>query len=159
MGDCITRDQIEVNLAKIKRFASLELARLAESAVPFCYQAGPSTLIVGRYRVIKDGDESWTVESEYGVRKFYYRRSAILYCIALHTNDPMLANQIYRQDEQLNRLESDAVVFRYQYRAAKEKSDEWRLSLFSTRYHETMYKIESLKTEFEETKNLAKYLK
>ena len=159
MEDCITSDQTELNLAKIARFATVELARLAKSALPFCYQLGPSVLIVGRYRVIKVDDSHWTVESEYGTQEFYYRKHAIFYCVALHTNHAIEAQRIVKQDEQLHRLESDAVVFRYQYKSANDRNDEWKSSLFSIRYEETMYKIALTKQDLAENQNLAKYLK
>jgi len=159
MDDSITNEQLDLNLAKIKRFATTELARMAQHALPFCYQIGPTTLIVGKYRVVKVDDESWDVESEFGKQEFYYRKHAILYCIALHMKHYVEARQIIRQDSQLNRLESDAVVFRYQYRSATNKNDEWKLSLYSTRYEETMHKIELVKEELAEIQNLAKYLK
>ena len=159
MEDCITSGQLEVNLAKIKRFANVELARLAKCALPFCYQVGTTTLIVGRYRVVKLNEEQWKVDSEFGTQEFYYRKHAILYCIALHTGQNRKAMQIIRQDQELNKLESDAVVFRYQYRVATNRNDEWKLSLYSTRYEETMHKIELVKEDLAEIQNLAKYLK
>jgi len=158
MASCITKDQIEFNIEKIRRFAASELQQLAKSKLPFCYQIGADTLMVGRYCVEKHCDNHWSVKTEYGTQHFYYRKNAIFYCIALHINQMRSAIKIQDCDAKLSQLESDAVVFRYQYKRANQCNNDFRASLFSTRYEETMYKIELTKEELWKSSNLAKYL-
>lgn len=149
------------DVEKIKRFTQDELSKLAHSPseLPFCYQIG-TDILVGTSKIIKVNDNCWRVESKgENVWDFFNRKDAIFYCIALHKKQIQLANTIRDNDSLLNRLEFDAILFRHRYKQAQNRGDIWGEEHFSTRYQETMRKIEHTKKEIKKNLNLAKYIK
>ena len=151
----------EFDVEKIRRFTQQELVKLIDtpSELPFCYQLGTDVL-VGRYRVHKINVECWRVlEQDQQLFDFFSRKDAIYYCIALHKEKIQLANEIRDCDSLLNRLEFDAALYRLRYKKAQDKGDTWGEEFYSTRYRETMNRIESTKKELTKSLNLAKYIK
>jgi hypothetical protein len=151
----------EFDVEKIRRFTQQELVKLANdpTELPFCYQLGTDVL-VGRYRVHKINDDCWRVmQSDQQLFDFFARKDAIYYCIALHKEKTQLANDIRECDGLLNKLEFDAALYRLRYKKAQTKSDSWGEEFYSTRYQETMARIESTKKELKKSLNLAKYIK
>ena len=153
--------QAEFDVEKIQRFTQQELAKLTNtpSELPICYQLGTDVL-VGRYRVQIINDKCWRViEQEQQLFDFFSRKDAIYYCIALHKEKTQLAKDIRECDGLLNKLEFDAALYRLRYKKAQSKGDEWGSEFYSTRYQETMNRIELAKKELTKSLNLAKYLK
>ena len=149
------------DVEKIQRFTQNELEKLANNAsdLPFCYQLGTDVL-VGRYRVVKIDDHSWRVmEHSQQLFDFFNRKDAIYYCIALHKQQIQLANTIRDNDSLLNRLEFDAALYRVRYKKSQQIDDVWGEEYYSTRYQETMQRIEATKKEIKKNLNLAKYIK
>lgn len=150
----------EFDVEKIRRFASEELAKLSDSPLPFCYQIGPDTLIVGRYKVVKLNNKCWSVvDGLEQVFDFFNRKDAIFYCIALHKKDHKLAQEIRAGDQLLGQLDFDAILYRYRYKRAQEANDDWNIELYSNRYTETMARIEETKKQLKKSLNSAKYIK
>lgn len=149
----------EFDIEKIQRFTQSELERLAENAMPFCYQIGTDVL-VGRSKVTKINDKCWRVfEGNQQIFDFFSRKDAIFYCIAVHQKQNNLAEEIKKNDILLNRLEFEAQLYRHRYKKANEKQDNWGAEYFSNRYTETMHRIENCKKELKKSLNLAKYIK
>jgi hypothetical protein len=151
----------EFDVEKIRRFTQQELVKLANNPteLPFCYQLGTDVL-VGRYRVQKINDDCWRVmQGDQQLFDFFARKDAIFYCIALHKEKLQLANDIRDCDRLLNRLEFDASLYRLRYKKSQAKGDQWGEEFYSTRYKETMNRIESTKKEIKKNLNLAKYIK
>ena len=149
------------DVEKIRRFTQDELARIADapSELPFCYQIGTDVL-VGRYRVVKINDRCWQVQEHAQILfDFFNRKDAIFYCIALHKEKLQLAQDIRDCDSLLNRLEFDASLYRLRYKKAQSIGDGWGEDFYSTRYTETMSRIEQVKKEIKKNLNLAKYIK
>ena len=149
------------DVEKIQRFTQEELARLANSPsdLPFCYQIGTDVL-VGHYRVVKIDDRCWRVtEGDQQLFDFFNRKDAIYYCIALHKQQTQLAKDIRDSDSLLNKLEFEAALYRLRYKKAQQISDSWGEDYYSTRYTETMSRIEQVKKEIKKNLNLAKYIK
>ena len=151
----------EFDVEKIRRFTQNELANLATtpSNLPFCYQIG-TDILVGTSKIIKINDKCWRV-LEHGQQAwdFFNRKDAIFYCIAVHKKQTKLAKDIKDCDSLLNKLEFDATLYRHRYKSAQEKADLWGDEYFSTRYQETMRRIEQTKQEIKKNLNLAKYIK
>lgn len=148
----------EFDVEKIRRFTQDELAKLSASPseLPFCYQLG-SDILIGRSKVVKIDDKCWRVfEQGQQAFDFFNRKDAIYYCIAIHKNQTQLAKDIKENDYLLNRLEFDATLYRHRYKQAQEKDDVWAEEYFSTRYIETMHRIEQAKKEIKKNLNLAK---
>lgn len=151
----------EFDVEKIRRFTQEELAKITNtpSELPFCYQLG-TDILVGRYRVHKINDSCWRVmEQDQQLFDFFNRKDAIYYCIALHKEKLQLAKDIRECDSLLNRLEFDASLYRLRYKKAQTKGDDWGQGFYSTRYTETMNRIENVKKEIKKNLNLAKYIK
>jgi hypothetical protein len=149
------------DIEKIQRFTQEELSKLANnpSDLPFCYQIGTDVL-VGHYRVIKIDDHCWRVmEENQQLFDFFNRKDAIYYCIALHRQKIQLAKDIRDSDRLLNKLEFDAALYRLRYKKAQQMQDDWGENYYSTRYTETMNRIEQVKKEIKKNLNLAKYIK
>lgn len=150
---------VEFDVEKIRRFTQTEFEKLANSELPFCYQMG-SDILIGRSKVIKINDKCWRVYyDDVEVFDFFNRKDAIFYCIAVHKKQINLANEIRDNDSLLNKLEFEASLFRHRYKAANNKQDEWGAEYYSTRYTETMRRIEQTKQELKKSLNLAKYIK
>ena len=146
------------DVEKIQRFTHNELEKLANSPsdLPFCYQLG-TDILVGKYRVIKIDDHTWRVtEHNQQLFDFFNRKDAIYYCIALHKQQIHLANTIRDNDSLLNRLEFDAALYRIRYKKSQQIDDQWGEEYYSTRYQETMQRIEATKKEIKKNLNLAK---
>ena len=151
----------EFDVEKIRRFTQDELTNLANNPteLPFCYQIG-TDILVGRYRVHKINDSCWRVmQHDQQLFDFFSRKDAIYYCIALHKEKIQLANDIRDCDSLLNRLEFDASLYRLRYKKAQAKGDNWGQDFYSTRYVETMNRIDNVKKEIKKNLNLAKYIK
>ena len=149
------------DIEKIKRFTQKELEKIstASSELPLCYQIGTDVL-VGRYRVVKIDEQSWrVVDGNSQLFDFFNRKDAIFYCIALHKQQYKLAHNIKEADGQLNRLEFDAALYRIRYKKAQHDEDQWGTEFYSTRYQETMNRIDQAKKEIKKNLNLAKYIK
>lgn len=156
MAKSPTKKYNEFDLEKIRRFTEQELAKLSQSNFPFCYQVG-STVRVGKNFVLKKSDKCWQVrEGRVDTFEFLSRKDAIYYCIALHKNKHELANKIKRYDHQLDRLEQDAIIYRKRYNTAIEKNDGFKETLYSSRYHDTMDKIEDIKENLKKCYEMAK---
>lgn len=148
------------DVEKIRRFATDELAKLSHGNLPFCYQIGATVLIVGKYKVIKHNDKCWSVmDKETHLFDFFVRKDAIFYCIALHKKDHALAQEIKENDYLLGQLDFDAILYRYRYKRAQETNDYWNLELYSSRYTETMLRMEHIKKQLKKSLNSAKYIK
>jgi hypothetical protein len=152
---------VEFDIEKIRRFTDNELTKLAntESDLPFCYQIG-TDILVGKNKVVKINDNCWRViEEGQQAFDFFNRKDAIYYCIALHKQQLPLAKSIKDNDSLLNRLEFDAILYRRRYKTAQQNADTWGEEFYSTRYTETMAKIDQVKKEIKKNLNLAKYIK
>lgn len=161
MAKSIIKNESVIDLEKIRRFTENELAKLADqNSLPFCYQLGNDTVMVGTRKVKKTSDELWSVtDGNQHLFDFFTRKDAIFYCIALHKKDYNLAKNIYENDQQLNRLEFDAALYRIRYKKAQQKDDVWGTEFYSSRYTETMDRIAKVKQEIKKNLNLAKYIK
>ena len=161
MAKSTTPNVTEFDIEKIRRFAKTELEKLRNaSELPFCYQLDSGTVIVGAYKVVKINEGCWRVEDNQNqLFDFFTRKDAIFYCIALHKKDYQLASEIYKNDQQLSRLEFEARVFRYRYKKAIDDDDMWKMDLYSNKYTEVITKIEQVKKELKKSINLAKYIK
>jgi len=152
---------VEVDVEKIRRFTENELHNLiSNDPLPFCYQIGADTLIVGKYKIHKFNEKCWQVTLD-GVQEFdfFTRKDAIFYCIAMHKKDYMLAKEIKDNDSLLCRLEFEAILYRHRYKKAQETNDEWNVQLYSNRYTEIMARIDQTKKQLKKSQNLAKYIK
>lgn len=161
MAKSTTKDTLdEFDLDKIKRFTQTELAKLANSPQPFCYQIGTDTVIVGKYKVVKKDNKTWQVyqESQW-IFDFFTRKHAIFHCLALHKHDYKIANEIKQADEQLGRLEFEAILYRQRYKKALAQQNDWDAERYSNRYLETMTKIADTKKQLQNSINSAKYIK
>ena len=142
----------KVDVEKIRRFTEAELANHSKGPLPFCYQLGADTLIVGKYKIAKITDKNWRITKDNEqVFDFFLRKDAIFYCIALHKNKYDLAQEIQINDNLIGILEFDAVLYRYRYKQAQEKNDDWKITLYSNKYTETMLKIEESKKQLKKS--------
>jgi hypothetical protein len=152
---------VEIDVEKIRRFTENELSRLVNQSLPFCYQIGSNLLIVGnKYKIQKFNDKCWQVtENDQQIFDFFTRKDAIFYCIAMHKKDYVLAKEIKEGDDLLSRLDFEAILYRHRFKKAKEANDDWDLQLYSSKYTETMSRIEQTKQQLKKSQNLAKYIK
>jgi hypothetical protein len=161
MAKSITRKFNKFDLEKIRRFTEQELERISGGSreLPFCYQIG-SDVLVGHYKVVKIDARCWrVVDKGCDIFDFFSRKDAIFYCIALHQKETTLADNIKDADTLLGRLEMDALQYRAGYKKAIEKGDEFKEDYYSSRYTNTMDRLEIVKKELQKTLNLAKYIK
>ena len=82
---------------------------------------------------------------------FFNRKDAIFYCIALHKNKYDLAQEVRINDNLIGILEFDAILYRYRYKQAQEKNDDWKIALYSNKYTETMLRIEESKKQLKKS--------
>lgn len=151
--------QEKFDLEKIQRFTEQQLTELGRAKMPFCFQTGKD-ILVGNYKIKKLGNDCWQVAiNNAEILDFFTRKDAIFYCIAKHVKDYELANEIVIVDNTLGRLETDAAVFRKKYRNALEESDDFKVTVFSNRYSETIHKIHNVKQQLQKVLNKAKYIK
>lgn len=160
MAKSITKNKsTEFDLEKIRRFTEAELAKLSQGDLPFCYQIGKDVL-VGSSKVVYVDNKCWSVyEKNTHVFDFFTRKDAIFYCIAVHQKQLSLADEIKTQDSLLSRLEFEAILYRHRYKNATNKRDEWGIEYYSTKYTETMNRLDQVKKDLQKTLNLAKYIK
>lgn len=146
-----SHNKLDFDIEKIRRFTQDELAKLADNPLPFCYQLGADTVIVGRSKIVKINNNCWQViNPTIDTKEFCLRKSAIFYCIAVHKNNYVDAAEIYSADSLLNTLEFDAILYRQRYKSALQKNDIWNITLFSDRYTETMLRIAQVKKRLKE---------
>jgi len=147
------------DLEKIKRFATEELAKLNNQELPFCYQIG-TDLIVGKYKIKKINDNCWRVlENDLDFFDFYLRKNAIFYCILQHKNQLQIATELKSNDQVLGKLELDAIQYRHRYNQAILTDDTFKTELYSSRYLETVSRIDGVKKQIKKTFGMAKYIK
>ena len=153
-------DLTEIDIEKIRRFTETELAKLNSGPLPFCYQIGADTLIVGKYKIVKVDAKCWRIflNSEQ-LFDFFNRKDAIFFCIAKHKNRHDIALEIQLTDNLIGVLEFDATLYRYRYRKAQENNDQWNTELFSNKYIETVARLEQAKKQLKKSLNSAKYIK
>lgn len=156
-----TRKELaEIDIEKIRRFTQAELDKLNQGPLPFCYQIGADTLIVGKYKIIKIDNKCWRVmQGPDQLFDFFNRKDAIFYCIAKHKKREDIAVEIQIADNLVGALEFDATLYRYRYRRAQESNDLWNVELFSNKYTETMAKLEQAKKQLKKSLESAKYIK
>jgi len=155
----IKNELSEFDLEKIRRFTEKELAKFADSELPFCYQIG-SDVLVGQNKIVKINDKCWSVYvKDQHIFDFFSRKDAIFYCIAVHQNKLALANEIKTNDDLVNKLEFEAALYRHRYKTANQKSDSWGAEYYSTKYQETIHKLTRVKKDLQKSLNLAKYIK
>lgn len=153
------KEPSEFVLEKIRRFTEQELAKQADSELPFCYQIGTDVL-VGRNKIVKIDEKNWHVHTEaQKVLEFYSRKNAIFYCIVLHQHQYNLAIQILENDNLLNKLEFEAILYRHRYKSATQKQDAWGAEYYSNKYLEIQHRLKQVNKELQKTLNLAKYIK
>lgn len=140
-------EYLDINLEKIRRFTEQEFSKLNHSELPWCYQIGKD-ILVGHNRVEKITERCWRVwqKNQPGF-DFLNRKDAIYYCIALHKKNHKLAEDIKNNDVFLNNLEFEASLYRRRYKKANQLQDFWAAEYYSTKYSETMYKIDRTKKE------------
>jgi hypothetical protein len=156
MAKLPTKKLNDFDLEKIRRFTEQELAKLSQSSFPFCYQVG-TTVRVGNNFVMRKSDNCWQVrEGKINTFDFLSRKDAIYYCIALHKNKHEVAKEIKQNDQQLSRLEQDAIIYRKRYNQAVETGNGFKEDLYSSRYHDTMDKITDIKENLKKCYELAK---
>jgi hypothetical protein len=160
MGKSTTKKELtEFDIEKIKRFTHDQLEEYKKSDIPFCYQVG-NDVLVGRCRVVKIDKSTWRVfDNGVQVFDFFKRKDAIFYCIALHQNNHILAQEIKNMDEKLNRLEFEAIMLRKHYKSAKERNDAWKVDMYSAKYIDVMHRLDQVKKDLEKSIDLAKYIK
>jgi hypothetical protein len=142
----------EIDVEKIRRFTEAELANHSKGPLPFCYQLGTDTLIVGKYKIVKLTDKNWRITKDTEqVFDFFNRKDAIFYCIALHKNKYELAQEVRINDNLIGILEFDAILYRHRYKRAQEKNITWDIVLFSNKYTETMLRIEETKKQLKKS--------
>lgn len=152
----IKNKSIEFNIEKIKSFAETELNKLADSALPFCYQIGTDTVIVGRSKVVKIANTCWRVFNQnQNIFDFFNRKDAIFYCIASHKRNFQLADEIRDNDSLLGKLEFDAQICRYRYKQAHDSNDQWKIDLYSNKYSQIVIDIQRTKKELLKSIKLA----
>lgn len=152
----IKNTSIDFNIEKIKRFAETELNKLADSELPFCYQIGTDTVIVGHKKVVRISNECWRVyDHSYQVFDFFTRKDAIFYCIAAHKRNFRLADEIKDNDALLGKLEFDARICRHRYKEAHENNDQWKIDLYSNKYSRIVIDIQRIKNELLKSIKLA----
>jgi hypothetical protein len=149
----ITKNALtEIDVEKIRRFTDAELTKHSKGPLPFCYQLGADTLIVGKYKIVKIKDKNWRItKNDEQVFDFFNRKDAIFYCIALHKNKYELAQEVRVNDNLIGILEFDAILYRHRYKQAQGKNDDWKITLYSNKYTETMLKIEESKKQLKKT--------
>lgn len=156
-----TKNLTEIDLEKIRRFTQVELQKISNTGeLPFCYQVGADTVIVGQHKIQRINKEQYQVSNtSQVVLDFGSRKNAIFYCIAVHKKDYSLANAIQEGDSQLNRLEFEALIYRKRYKDALNSGNDERADVYSSRYMQVMSRIDSVKKELIKSINLAKYIK
>jgi hypothetical protein len=152
----IKNKSIEFNIEKIKSFAETELNKLADSELPFCYQIGIDTVIVGQKKVVRITNTCWRVfEQAQPIFDFFSRKDAIFYCIAAHKRNFQLADDIKDNDALLGKLEYDAQICRHRYKQAHENNDQWKIDLYSNKYSRIVLDIQRTKKELLKSIKLA----
>ena len=142
----------EIDVEKIRRFTEAELVKHSRGPLPFCYQLGADTLIVGKYKIVKITDKNWRITKDNEqVFDFFNRKDAIFYCIALHKHKYELAQEVRVNDNLIGVLEFDAILYRYRYKQAQENNDDWKITLYSNKYTETMLRIEESKKQLKKS--------
>lgn len=147
------------NLDKIKKFTSDEIRKLSAGKIPICYQIG-SHILVGNRQIEKVSDSCWAVTNAGTlVGEFSTRKTAIIYCIALHQKKLALAKEIELNDRLLSKLENDAILYRYRYKQASKAADSWLESHYSNRYTDAARRIVSTKQRVQNLLSRTKYNK
>jgi hypothetical protein len=139
---------IEFDIEKIKRFAEAELNKLVNNEMPFCFQIGNDTVVVGCNKVVRISTTCWRVYNQgQEIFDFFNRKDAIFYCIAAHKKNFQLAESIKDNDALLGKLEFDARMYRHRYKQAQEVNDQWKIDLYSNKYSEIVLHIDRTKKE------------
>jgi hypothetical protein len=153
-------ESVEFDVEKIRRFTETELAKISQGPLPYCYQLGADTLIVGPHKIVRLDEKCWRIfKGSEQIFDFFSRKDAIFYCIAVHKNKYDLATDIQISDNLMGMLEFEAIRYRYRYKQAIEQNDSWNEALFSNKYNETMLRLEAVKKQLKKSLNLAKYIK
>lgn len=135
--------KFEIEIEKIRRFATEELAKMENGPLPICYQIGADTLIVGKHKIHRIDDKCWRLDSgiNHQPYDFFMRKSAIFYCIAIHKKKHIIAADIQAADALINKLEFDAILYRHLFKRAIATNDSWNEEFYSSKYNETMFRL------------------
>lgn len=136
---------------------SVEINRLSRQTVIF-RKINKNAYLIGNMFMFKNAENSWAVvHNDKLVNEFYYRSSALFYCLNWIDNDISRAKEILTLDRALNNRLSDHENFRYVLK--NTKLDEFKKSVIISRYSENQSKINLIKDRLQKTIIDAKYKK
>ena len=136
---------------------NMEINRLSRHTVIF-RKINKNAYLIGSMFMFKNVGDRWSViHNDKLVNEFYYRSSALFYCLSWIDNDISRAKEILNLDRTLNNRLSDHENFRYSLQ--NTKLDEFKKSVIISRYSENQSKINLIKDRLQKTIIDAKYKK
>ena len=152
---------VQVAVKHIRKWTKTQLQKLlADSKTskekPLIVQLGQKAYLIGNY-AIQEIDNYWHLIYRYSDTElvFQNRNAAMLYAVFQQTKKEALAEQIRKYDENINRLNIKAELFRLRLQQKRTSSNQ--KDLYSNRLIETRVQLKHNQFLLEKTLKLAKY--
>jgi hypothetical protein len=125
-------DRIEsYGFTRVKSWTRQEISDLQKnSQYPICIALSNGNFLVATYLIEKISDHCWYVNNN----DFTEKRSAIFYCALLHLNKIIEAETLLKLDRIVSKLDLDKLLYRARLDNAHINNDEFKISLYSSRY-------------------------
>jgi len=126
--------------------------------IPIIIPLGPRGFLVGDYAMLQTGSV-WNMIYRYNDQEleFVERDAAIFYAVCQQTNRLSMAEQLYKYDQNINRLNVKVEQFKTRLERASRNRNSNAKDLYVSRHSETVAQLKRNQFLLEKTLNLAKY--
>lgn len=150
-------------VAKIKSWTKKELQALLSTQIrsnqkPLIVPIADNLMIVGNY-AIQQIKGQWHMIYRYNdvEMQFANQQAAIFYAICSQSKRYVIADQLLKYDQEINRLIVEVERLKYRLSQAEKKKNFHNRDLYSSRYQESLVQLRSRRHLLEKTLKLAKY--
>lgn len=134
-----------------------EINKLSKKRIIF-RKFNKNAYMIGSLFMFKNKEDRWSViHNDKLVNDFFYRSSALFYCLSWIDNDISRAKEILNLDRSLNSRLQDQYIFLSQLK--KSSTDTFKRSITLSRYTENEQKINVIRDRLQKTIIDAKYKK
>ncbi len=135
------------------------LDRHQKDNVPLIVALGSSGFLIGNY-AIRCINERWHMIYRYNDQEleFVRKNSAIFYAVCYQARRGQLADQILKQDNDIDRLQNELSFYRIRIDQAQSRRRTQNLDLYLSRYQETQAQLHHAEKLLEKSLQMAKYI-
>ena len=142
-----------------KEFLELVNHPLHKDQAPLIVDMGGKGYLIGNYAVRPMKGNWWNVSYCYSDTEYIFssKIAAVCYAVYKQSGKTNLAEKILKQDEDVGRLIVKTDQYKYNYKQAKNKKNNFAADVFLSRYHNYLTQLEQSKNDLGKSLKLAKY--